>query len=85
VLRTRGGFRSEFDHVVLLTAPVQVTLERLATRTTNPFGKRPDERAKILADKADIEPMLRADADLVVETTEPVEATVQRLLDLLAP
>jgi dephospho-CoA kinase len=81
----QGRFRSEFDHVVLLTAPVQVTLERLATRTTNPFGKRPDERAKILADKDDVEPLLRSGADLVVETTEPVEVTVQRLLDLLAP
>jgi hypothetical protein len=60
-------------------------LERLATRTTNPFGKRPDERAKFLADKADVEPLLRAGADLVLETTEPVEVTVQRLLDLLTP
>ena len=80
----QGRFRSEIDHVVLLTAPVQVTLERLAERTTNPFGKHPDERAKVLTDKAHIEPMLRAGADLVIETTEPVEATVQRLLDLLA-
>ena len=63
----QGRFRSEFDHVVLLTAPVQVTLERLGTRKTNPFGKNPDERAKILADKADVEPMLRAGADLIVE------------------
>lgn len=77
-------FRNEFDHVVLLTAPVQVRLERLATRTTDPFGKHPDERSKILTDKADVEPMLRAGAGLVIETTEPVEATVQRLLDLLA-
>jgi hypothetical protein len=52
----QGRFRSEFDHVVLLTAPVQVALERLATRTTNPFGKHPDERARILADKADTSP-----------------------------
>jgi hypothetical protein len=37
----------------------------------------------VLADKAAIEPMLRAGADLVVETTEAVEGKVQRLLDRL--
>ena len=80
----QARFRSEFDRVVLLTAPVEVTLERLAARSTNPFGKRPEERAKVLADKAAFEPMLRAGADLVVETAEPVETTVQHLLGLLA-
>src|SRR5262245_52070473 len=32
-----------FDAVVLLSAPVEVLAERLATRTTNPFGKDPAE------------------------------------------
>lgn len=81
----QGRFRSQFDRVVLLTAPVEMTLERLASRSTNPFGKRPEEHARILADKADFEPMLRATADLVVDTTESVETTVQRLLGLLDP
>ncbi|MFO7960433.1 MAG: AAA family ATPase [Nitriliruptoraceae bacterium] len=80
----QGRFRGSFDHVVLLTAPVQVTLERLATRTTNPFGKHPDERHKILADKADIEPMLAAAADLIIDTSGPLEVTVQRVLGLVA-
>ena len=79
----QGRFRRELDRVVLLTAPVEVTLTRLVTRTTNPFGKHPEERAKILADKAAFEPLLRASSDLVVETTEPVEATVRRLLNLV--
>jgi hypothetical protein len=66
----QGRFRGELDPVVLLTAPVEMTLERLAARSTNPFGKRPKERAK---DKDAIEPLLLAAADLVVETTEAVE------------
>jgi dephospho-CoA kinase len=81
----QGRFRDEFDRVVLLTAPVDVTLTRLAARTTNPFGKSADERAKVLADKASFEPMLRAGADLVIETTEPIDTTVQRLLDPITP
>lgn len=79
----QGHFRTHFDHVVLLTAPVEVTLERLVTRTTNPFGKDPAERVKVLADKAAFESRLRQAADLELETTEPLETTVQRLVDLV--
>src|SRR5579859_1307610 len=38
-------FYSRFDHVVLLTVPVPLMIQRLATRDTNPYGKRPDELA----------------------------------------
>ncbi len=34
----------EFDFKVLLTAPVEVVLERLRTRSTNSFGKSPDQK-----------------------------------------
>jgi hypothetical protein len=27
-----------FDHIVLLGAPAEILIERLATRTTNPYG-----------------------------------------------
>ena len=79
----QGRFRTHMDHVVLLTAPVEVTLERPAAHTTNPFGEDPVERAKILADKAAFEPLLRQSADLELETTEPLEMTMQRLVDLI--
>jgi broad-specificity NMP kinase len=35
----QSSFYDRFDAVMLLTAPTEVLLERLATRTTNPFGK----------------------------------------------
>jgi dephospho-CoA kinase len=34
-------FYSQFDHIVLLSAPVPLMIERLATRTTNPTGNNP--------------------------------------------
>ena len=36
-------FYEDFDHIVLLSAPRDVIVERLATRTNNPFGKTSDE------------------------------------------
>src|SRR5690606_27047765 len=43
-------FYPDFDHIVLLTAPAPVIKERLATRTTNSFGKAPAELARVLQD-----------------------------------
>lgn len=52
-------FYGQFDHIVLLTAPISVITERLLTRTNNPYGKHPDELARVLALKQTVEPMLR--------------------------
>lgn len=35
----QGKFYDRFDHVVLLSAPPQVMLERLERRTNNPYAK----------------------------------------------
>jgi dephospho-CoA kinase len=69
----------EFDFKVLLSAPVDVLLERLRTRSTNSFGKSQDERDRVLDDIAWVVPLLRDAADLVVETT----ATVSKVADIV--
>jgi dephospho-CoA kinase len=55
-------FYGDFDDIVLLSAPRDVMVERLAARTNNPFGKSPDELAKVLADLETYEPMMRRSA-----------------------
>lgn len=62
-----------FDFKVLLTAPASVILGRLRSRVTNPFGKTEAERERVLADMEWVLPRLRASADLVIESTEPVD------------
>ena len=69
-----------FDYRVLLTAPVDVLLERLRTRTGNRYGQNPEQQEQVLADLAEVEPLLRRSADLVLETTEPPERVVDMLL-----
>jgi broad-specificity NMP kinase len=39
--RNQVRFYPRFDHIVLLSAPADVLVERLTTRTTNPYGKNP--------------------------------------------
>jgi shikimate kinase len=78
----QGQFYPQFDHVVLLTAPPEVIVERLASRTTNPFGKRSDEVTRVLQLQETIEPLLRQGADHVIDTREPLNAVVEQIIDL---
>ena len=54
---------------VLLTAPESVLVERLRTRGS--YGSDDQQLAQVLADVAEVEPLLRRSADLVLTTTIP--------------
>src|SRR6516164_1167866 len=56
-------FHSQFDCIILLNAPAEVLMQRLATRTNNSFGKSAEEYHRFLADLQEVEPRLRAIAD----------------------
>ncbi len=73
-----------FDCRVLLTAPEDEIVTRLRTRTSNAYGRTQAQRSQVLADLADIEPLLRRSADLVLSTTEPVTEVADRLLARLS-
>jgi dephospho-CoA kinase len=55
-VRNQGKFYDRFDAVVLLSAPAEVVLERVAHRTTNDYGKAAAERELILHHLATVEP-----------------------------
>ena len=76
----QGAFYPQFDHIILLTAPTSVIIERLATRTTNPYGKRPEEVARVLDLQQTIEPLLRKGATHVIDTTMPLEQVIGEIL-----
>jgi dephospho-CoA kinase len=78
----QGDFYPLFDHVVLLSAPADVILARVAARTTNPYGKTAEQRAEILGNLAVVEPLLRATATAEVDATAPVEAVAGRLEEI---
>jgi adenylate kinase family enzyme len=78
----QGRFYDSFDAVVLLSAPGDVILERIETRTTNSYGKDPGERALILADLDSIEPRLRATCTHEIDATRPVDDVVDALVGI---
>ncbi|HEU5368846.1 MAG TPA: AAA family ATPase [Ktedonobacterales bacterium] len=76
-------FLPQFDHVVLLSAPTEVIIERLRARTNNPYGKHPDEIARVLGLVERVEPLLRRAAGLEINTNAPLEEVVATLLRLV--
>ena len=76
-------FYSQFDHIVLLTAPAALIVDRLATRTTNSYGKRPEEVARVLGLLQTIEPALRRVAGHEVDTSVPLNQVVAKVLQLV--
>ena len=79
-VRNQTAFYNRFDAVVLLSAPADVMLDRVARRTTNEYGKTPLERAMILDDLANIEPLLRAGCTHELDASRPLADVVADLI-----
>lgn len=76
-------FLPQFDHIVLLSAPTDVIVERLRTRTNNQYGKHPDEIARVLGLVETVEPLLRRAAGHEINTSACLEDVVATLLRLV--
>ena len=79
----QARFHARFDHIILLSAPLEVVMGRLAGRTSNPYGKTPEELSRIVDDVAAVEPLLRRVADHEVRTTIPLTEVVTAILRLV--
>ncbi|MFJ4172505.1 AAA family ATPase [Microbacterium sp. NPDC089696] len=73
-----------FDHIVLLAAPTSVMIERVMQRTDNPYGSSAEEREEILEYTRSVEPLLRATATEEIDTTQPLDRTVEQIEHLLS-
>ncbi len=78
--RNQSTFYDRFDAVVLLTAPTDVILDRVARRTANNYGKSALERAMILADLEEVEPLVRAECTHELDANRPLDEVVADLI-----
>ena len=78
----QARFHSRFDLIILLSAPAQTMIDRLAARTGNPYGKAPGDTDRVLGDLAAVEPLLRKAADHEIRTTIPLADVVAKVLHL---
>jgi adenylate kinase family enzyme len=78
----QGRFYDRFDAVVLLSAPPDVLFDRISTRTTNEWGKTPEERALIVEHIREVEPLLRATCTHEIDKSAPLEEVVDLLVEI---
>ena len=79
----QAKFHAQFDHIVLLSAPLETLVERLATRGNNSYGKTPEELKRFLDDVTTVEPLLRRVATHEVQTTASLNEVVTTILRLV--
>jgi shikimate kinase len=71
-VENQGHFYDRFEHVVLLSAPLDVLVERVRRRSTNPYGKTPEQLAEIAGYVQTVEPLLRRGATLELDGQRPI-------------
>ena len=81
----QGRFYDRFDHVVLLSAPLAVLLQRVGSRTNNSYGQTPQQRAEIGRYFETVEPLLRRRATVELDGRLPVSELADLIDDLAAP
>ena len=79
----QGRFYDRFEHVVLLSAPLDVLIERVQLRSNNPYGKSPAQQAEIRRYVDEVEPLLRRGASVELDGRLPVGVLADTLEELL--
>lgn len=79
----QGAFYDRFDHVVLLSAPISVMLDRVRRRSSNPYGSTRVQQDEIRMNLETVEPLLRATSTCEIDATQPLTAVVDRIEQLL--
>ena len=72
--------RDLFDHMICLVADNETIRDRLGTRTTNPFGKHPEELAAALGWNDDVESRYRCLSATIIDGTQPPAEVADAIL-----
>ena len=74
-------FYPQFTDVVLLSAPRDIILNRLLTRTNGSYGKTTAEREEVIRNMDEIEPLLRRGASYEIDTSAALKEVVEQILE----
>jgi shikimate kinase len=85
VVENQARFYDSFAHIVLLSAPLEVLLQRVTQRTENPYGKRPNEREEIARYVQSVQPLLRMGATAELDARRPVAELADAIEQLMKP
>ena len=68
----QGRFYHHFHHIILLSAPIGVLVDRVVNRSNNPYGKTPAQQAEIERYVREVEPLLRKGSTMTLDGRRPV-------------
>jgi shikimate kinase len=71
-VENQGQFYDRFEHVVLLSAPLHVLIDRVSRRTNNPYGGTAEQQVEIAQYVETVEPLLRRGATLELDGQQTV-------------
>lgn len=83
-VENQGHFYDRFEAVVLLSAPVEVLIERVSIRTNNPHGNVETEQSVIRQQVLGVEPLLRQGATLELDGRRPLSELADAVERLMA-
>ncbi|WP_112241218.1 AAA family ATPase [Kribbella monticola] len=83
-VENQGRFYDRFEHVILLSAPLETLIERVSRRTNNPYGKTVEQRAEIAQYVETVEPVLRRGATLKLDGRRPISDLADAIESLIA-
>ena len=70
-VENQGHFYHYFEHVVLISAPLHVLLERVGKRKNKPYGNASQQQVEIEHYAHTVEPLLRRKATLELDGRRP--------------
>jgi hypothetical protein len=76
------SFLPRFDHVILLSAPVEVLVDRLNSRTGDDYGTHPDQVERVVGFVQTVEPLLRRIAGHEIVTSGRLEDVVATVIEI---
>lgn len=82
-VENQGDFYDRFDHVVLLSAPIHVLIDRVSRRANNPYGKTPAQQAEIANYVRSVEPLVRRGASYELDGQRSVADLADAIENLL--
>lgn len=71
-VENQGQFYDRFEHIILLSAPLPVLLQRVKSRTDNNYGKIEAQQSEIAGYFKSVEPLLRKGASMELDGQRPV-------------
>mgnify|MGYP002738380094 CR=1 FL=1 len=83
-VENQGRYYDRFEHVVLLSATVEVLVDRVRTRTNNPYGRTAEQQQEIRRYARQVEPLLRRGASLELDGQLPTAELADIVEELMS-